>query len=78
MTENRIEDLTGRLKEAAGDITGDEKLKREGQIDQASASVKQKIGEVADSLKEIVNPKTPEHAGDAVESPGGTHEPTAE
>jgi len=37
------EDMKGRVKQAAGDLTGDKDLKREGQVDQASASVKDKL-----------------------------------
>jgi uncharacterized protein YjbJ (UPF0337 family) len=51
------EQMKGRLKEAVGDITGDKGLQREGQIDQASAATKKKIGEVADKIKDAVNPK---------------------
>ena len=53
------DEAKGRLKEAAGALTGDKKLKREGQADQAGATVKNaaesardKVGEVVDSLKE--------------------------
>ena len=34
----------GRTKEAAGDLTGDDKLKREGKVDRAVSSVKDKVG----------------------------------
>jgi len=39
----RIEDTKGRMKEAAGDLTDDDDLKREGKIDQASASAKDAV-----------------------------------
>ncbi len=58
MSDHKVEDTKGRLKEAAGDITGDEGLKREGKLDQASASTKKAIDEVADKVKDIVNPKS--------------------
>lgn len=45
------------MKEAVGDITGDKGLQREGKIDQASAATKRKIGDVADKIKDVVNPK---------------------
>jgi uncharacterized protein YjbJ (UPF0337 family) len=41
---NAAEQLGGKAKEAAGDASGDERLKAEGQGDQASAKVK-KVGE---------------------------------
>jgi len=57
MSDHKGEDMTGRLKEAVGDITGDEGLQREGKIDQASAAAKKKLDEAADKIKDIVNPK---------------------
>ena len=46
------EDMKGRVKQAAGDLTDDKDLKREGQVDQASASVKDKVGDAADKVKD--------------------------
>ena len=39
MAEN-MDDLKGRVKEAAGDLTDDKDLQREGKVDQASGAVK--------------------------------------
>ena len=50
----KSEDMGGRLKEATGTLTGDDELKNEGKVDQASASVKDKVGDAADSVKGIV------------------------
>lgn len=47
-----MEDLKGNLKETAGDATGDKDLANEGKVDQASASVKDKIGNAADKIKD--------------------------
>ena len=57
MDDHKVEDIKGRLKEAAGDVTGDENLKREGEIDRASAATKKTIDDVSDKAKSIVNPK---------------------
>ena len=57
MNSHAGEDMKGRVKEAAGDLTGDADLKREGQIDQASAATKKAIDDVADALKDAVSPK---------------------
>ena len=54
MTEN-LDDAKGRVKEAAGDLTDDDSLKNEGKVDQASASVKDKVGDAADKAKDLVN-----------------------
>jgi uncharacterized protein YjbJ (UPF0337 family) len=51
MADDRVDDLKGRAKEAAGDLTGNDDLQREGKADQAGASVKQKVNKVADAVK---------------------------
>lgn len=50
----KIEEATGRVKEAAGALTGDEDLKAKGQAEQASAKAKQKVDDVADKAKDAV------------------------
>jgi uncharacterized protein YjbJ (UPF0337 family) len=44
----------GRIKEAAGDLTGDEDLRREGKTDRAAGEVKEKVGDVVDKVKHAV------------------------
>jgi uncharacterized protein YjbJ (UPF0337 family) len=48
----RLDEAKGRTKEAAGDLTDDEKLKREGKVDRAVSSVKDKIDDAADKVKD--------------------------
>lgn len=50
------DEFKGRLKEAAGDLTGNDELKQEGKIDQAEGTAKEKIDQAGDKLKDIVNP----------------------
>jgi uncharacterized protein YjbJ (UPF0337 family) len=40
MAKGKTDELEGRVKEAAGALTGDENLKREGRIDQAVGKLK--------------------------------------
>ena len=47
----------GRVKEAAGDLTGDQRLKNEGKVDRASGEVKNAVSDTADKVKDVVNPK---------------------
>jgi uncharacterized protein YjbJ (UPF0337 family) len=47
------EEYKGRAKEAAGDLTDDADLKREGKLDKASARVKKKIDEAKDKLADL-------------------------
>jgi uncharacterized protein YjbJ (UPF0337 family) len=53
MPEN-MDDAKGRVKEAAGDLTGDKDLQREGKVDQAAGDVKDKVGDAADKVKDTV------------------------
>ena len=50
-TPRNTDDAKGRVKEATGDLTGDDDLKKEGKVDQASGKAK----DVADSAKEKVD-----------------------
>jgi uncharacterized protein YjbJ (UPF0337 family) len=50
----KTDDLKGRVKEAAGDLTGDKDLQREGKVDQFTSDVKEKVGDVADKVKDVV------------------------
>lgn len=54
MGEN-LEEAKGRVKEAAGDLTGDKDLKREGKLDRAGATVKDKAGDAADKVGRSVD-----------------------
>ena len=49
------EDMKGRGKEALGSLTDDEDLKREGKLDQASASIKDKADKATESVKDAIN-----------------------
>jgi uncharacterized protein YjbJ (UPF0337 family) len=51
----KADEAKGRVKEAAGDLTGDKDLEREGKMDQAGATVKEKTGKAVDKTKEAVD-----------------------
>ena len=53
MGDGTSDDLKGRVKEAGGDLTGDDDLKREGKIDQATGTVKDAVGGIADKVKDV-------------------------
>jgi uncharacterized protein YjbJ (UPF0337 family) len=57
MGDGTADELKGRVKEAGGDLSGDDGLKREGKVDRASGSVKDKVGDASDKLKDLVNKK---------------------
>ncbi|HVC92164.1 MAG TPA: CsbD family protein [Pirellulales bacterium] len=46
--------VKGRIKEAAGVLTGDDKLRAEGKTDQAVGTAKQAVQRAADTVKEAV------------------------
>ena len=39
------DEAKGRVKEAAGDLTGDQSLKNEGKVDRAAGKVKDEVGD---------------------------------
>jgi uncharacterized protein YjbJ (UPF0337 family) len=49
--------VKGRIKEAAGALTDNKKLKNEGKVDQAAGKVKSAVGKVVDKAKVAVKPK---------------------
>jgi len=49
--ENAAEKMTGKGKEAAGDATGNDRLRAEGQADQAKGDLKQAGENVKDAFK---------------------------
>jgi uncharacterized protein YjbJ (UPF0337 family) len=49
------DETKGRIKEAAGDLTGDKDLQREGKVDQASGKAKDAVDGAADKLKGAVD-----------------------
>ena len=51
MTDKNIDQAKGRVKEAAGALTGDRGLKNEGHADQAKASLKKAVDRVAEAVK---------------------------
>jgi uncharacterized protein YjbJ (UPF0337 family) len=54
-TEGSLKKLGGDLKEGAGKILGDEKLKREGQADQAEGKLQNAWGGAKDKAREILD-----------------------
>ena len=49
------DDIKGRVKEAAGDLTDNDRLKREGKTDQAAGKVKEVAGDVKDKVDDAVD-----------------------
>ncbi len=51
----RTDVVKGRIKEAAGALTGNDKLRDEGRADQAVGKTKQAAEKVVDKVKEAID-----------------------
>lgn len=49
------DDLKGRAKQAAGDLTDNDKLKNEGRTDRAAGKAKDTVDKAADKVKEALH-----------------------
>ncbi len=52
---SNFDEYKGRAKEAAGDLTDDEDLQREGKVDQAQGTIKEKVENLGDKVKDVLN-----------------------
>ena len=59
--EGKAEALKGKIKQAAGDLTDDEQLKEEGQVDEAAGKAQDAVGYGRRKVGEAV-----EKIGDAI------------
>jgi uncharacterized protein YjbJ (UPF0337 family) len=50
--EGSAKNIGGKIKEGVGKVTGDEKLKREGQLDQVKGKVENAVGGMKDTVRE--------------------------
>ena len=50
--EGSAKNMGGKIKEAAGNVTGDEKLKAEGRADQVEGKVQNAVGGAKDSVRD--------------------------
>ncbi|MFN3891894.1 MAG: CsbD family protein [Beijerinckiaceae bacterium] len=49
--EGSVDQMKGRVKEAAGNVTGDTKLRNEGRADQAKGKLQNFLGSIKDALR---------------------------
>lgn len=54
MSEGKFDELKGRTKEAAGDLSGDRDLEREGKVDRAGGTAKDKLDRFTGKVKEAL------------------------
>ena len=55
MGEGTFDNAKGKVKEAAGDLTDDKDMKREGKTDQAAGNVKDKLGDLKETAEDAVD-----------------------
>jgi uncharacterized protein YjbJ (UPF0337 family) len=55
MMSGKSDQAKGKIKEAAGALTDDDKLKREGQADQLTGHAKEVVQDVADKAEEVID-----------------------
>lgn len=49
-----VHQVKGALKEAAGTVSGDEKLKAEGTVERAGGKVQEGVGKGKDAVRDVV------------------------
>ncbi len=54
-TPENLDQAEGRLKQAAGDLIGDDDLQREGEIDETKGDVKEAIDNASEKVKGVVD-----------------------
>ena len=54
MADDELDKVKGRAKEAAGDLTGNRDLEREGKVDRASGSIKDNLNDMTGKLKQML------------------------
>ncbi|MEA2449231.1 MAG: hypothetical protein QOG63_1163 [Thermoleophilaceae bacterium] len=52
--DGKLDQAKGNLKQAGGDLTGDDEMKNEGRVDEAAGNVKEKVGDVTDKVKDTL------------------------
>lgn len=55
MTSGKTDEVKGRVKEAAGALTGDKDLKRKGKADQTAAKLKQALEKAQKGAEGVID-----------------------
>jgi uncharacterized protein YjbJ (UPF0337 family) len=51
MSDGKVDETKGRVKQAAGDLTDDQSLKNEGKVDEGTGKAKGALGKAGDKAK---------------------------
>ena len=55
MASGKSDEVKGRVKEAAGVLTGDKKMEREGEADQAAGKLKQAVEKAKKKAEKVID-----------------------
>ncbi len=55
MTDRNIDEVSGRVKEAAGALTGNQQLKDQGRLEQVKSSVKHAVENAVDKVSDTIS-----------------------
>src|ERR1043165_7936466 len=55
MDNSKTDQAKGRIKQAAGDLTNDERLRREGKMDEGAGKAKEKTNDFIDKVRDKVD-----------------------
>jgi uncharacterized protein YjbJ (UPF0337 family) len=50
-----LDEAKGRAKQAVGDVTGDDDLRREGEVDEKAGQAKDKVGDLKDKAENAID-----------------------
>jgi uncharacterized protein YjbJ (UPF0337 family) len=53
--DNNLDQAKGRIKQAAGDLTDNDDLKREGEVDEKAGKVKEFMDDMKDKADDLVD-----------------------
>lgn len=55
MSEEKLDQLKGNVKETAGNLTEDKNLEKDGKNDKNEGKAKEFVNQTADKAKEVIN-----------------------
>ena len=55
MSSGKMDEAKGRVKEAAGALTGDKKMKKKGKVDQSVGKLKQAVEKVGKKTEKAID-----------------------
>jgi uncharacterized protein YjbJ (UPF0337 family) len=53
--DKNLDQVKGKLKQAAGDLAGDDELRREGKVDERAGNAKERLDKAKDKLTDVID-----------------------